>query len=315
MTAEERLEAPIHHIEPEPEREPEPGRSRSRRQRHRRRPRRSPPVEVEQPTRQFSLEEVEAATAPPKAPAEPDAPGAARGAAGRGRRPRRRRARRRGRARGDAGVPAGDARARPALVRAEASARLRLLVAKRLTWLDVFTSRPLTGNGLAVVHHADGIDDATMLAFARETKLSETTFVQTATEPGADYRNRIWTIVERAAVRRAPVARHRGRGRARARGARGALRAADGRRPAGGGRRARAQRRRARVDAPGAGGLRRRDRARAGLRGARPRRLRRAPRAAAPGRLDRAGPPDDPRARRRRPAAARGPTTRCSTRS
>jgi trans-2,3-dihydro-3-hydroxyanthranilate isomerase len=68
-------------------------------------------------------------------------------------------------------------------------------VARRLTWLDVFTSRPLTGNGLAVVHHADGIDDATMLAFARETKLSETTFVQSATEPGADYRNRIWTIV------------------------------------------------------------------------------------------------------------------------
>jgi trans-2,3-dihydro-3-hydroxyanthranilate isomerase len=68
-------------------------------------------------------------------------------------------------------------------------------VRRRLTWLDVFTSRPLTGNGLAVVHHADGISDATMLAFARETKLSETTFVQTATEPGADYRNRIWTVV------------------------------------------------------------------------------------------------------------------------
>jgi trans-2,3-dihydro-3-hydroxyanthranilate isomerase len=34
-----------------------------------------------------------------------------------------------------------------------------------------------------------------MLAFARETKLSETTFIQTATETGADYRNRIWTIV------------------------------------------------------------------------------------------------------------------------
>ena len=31
-----------------------------------------------------------------------------------------------------------------------------------------------------------------MLAFARETGLSETTFVQTATEPGADYRNRIF---------------------------------------------------------------------------------------------------------------------------
>jgi trans-2,3-dihydro-3-hydroxyanthranilate isomerase len=62
----------------------------------------------------------------------------------------------------------------------------------RLAWLDVFTSRPLTGNGLAVVHDADDVDDATMLAFARETRLSETTFVQSATDAQADYRNRIW---------------------------------------------------------------------------------------------------------------------------
>lgn len=62
-----------------------------------------------------------------------------------------------------------------------------------ITWLDVFTSIPLTGNGLAVVHDADGIDEATMLAFARETRLSETTFVQTAGDERADYRNRIWT--------------------------------------------------------------------------------------------------------------------------
>jgi trans-2,3-dihydro-3-hydroxyanthranilate isomerase len=68
-------------------------------------------------------------------------------------------------------------------------------VAHRLTWLDVFTSRPLTGNGLAVVHEADDIDEPTMLAFARETQLSETTFVQRAVEPGADYRNRIWMTV------------------------------------------------------------------------------------------------------------------------
>jgi trans-2,3-dihydro-3-hydroxyanthranilate isomerase len=33
-----------------------------------------------------------------------------------------------------------------------------------------------------------------MHTFARETRLSETTFVQAATEDGADYRNRIWTI-------------------------------------------------------------------------------------------------------------------------
>jgi trans-2,3-dihydro-3-hydroxyanthranilate isomerase len=69
-------------------------------------------------------------------------------------------------------------------------------VTRRLTWLDVFTSRPLAGNGLAVVHDADGVDDTTMLGFARETKLSETTFVQTATEDGADYRNRIWMTTQ-----------------------------------------------------------------------------------------------------------------------
>ena len=66
---------------------------------------------------------------------------------------------------------------------------------RRLTWLDVFTSRPLAGNGLAVVHDADDLGDPTMLGFARETRLPETTFVQTATEDGADYRNRIWMTV------------------------------------------------------------------------------------------------------------------------
>src|SRR3954449_2305271 len=67
-------------------------------------------------------------------------------------------------------------------------------MARALTWLDVFTDRPLTGNGLAVVHDADGVDDAAMLAFARETRLSETSFVQSATERAADYRNRIWMM-------------------------------------------------------------------------------------------------------------------------
>ena len=66
------------------------------------------------------------------------------------------------------------------------------MVDRPVTWLDVFTSKPLTGNGLAVVQDADLLDDATMIAFARETRLSETTFVQTATELGADYRNRIF---------------------------------------------------------------------------------------------------------------------------
>lgn len=69
---------------------------------------------------------------------------------------------------------------------------------RRLTVLDVFTERRLAGNALAVVHDADGLDGETMLAFARETRLAETTFVQTATGPaaeaGADYRNRIFTV-------------------------------------------------------------------------------------------------------------------------
>lgn len=64
----------------------------------------------------------------------------------------------------------------------------------RLTWLDVFTSTPFTGNGLAVIHDADDLDDATMQAIALETNQSETTFVQTADADGADYRNRIFTL-------------------------------------------------------------------------------------------------------------------------
>jgi trans-2,3-dihydro-3-hydroxyanthranilate isomerase len=46
------------------------------------------------------------------------------------------------------------------------------------------------------VHDADGVSDEVMLAFARETKLMETTFVQTASVAGAHYRNRIWTMAE-----------------------------------------------------------------------------------------------------------------------
>ena len=61
----------------------------------------------------------------------------------------------------------------------------------RFTLLDVFTSERLTGNGLAVVHDADGLDPEVMLRFARETRLSETSFVQTS-DRGADYRHRIF---------------------------------------------------------------------------------------------------------------------------
>jgi trans-2,3-dihydro-3-hydroxyanthranilate isomerase len=71
-----------------------------------------------------------------------------------------------------------------------------MAAARRLTWLDVFTSTPLAGNGLAVIHDADGLDAATMLAIARETAQSETSFLQSATVDGADYRNRIFTMAE-----------------------------------------------------------------------------------------------------------------------
>src|SRR5258708_588021 len=42
---------------------------------------------------------------------------------------------------------------------------------------DVITSTPLAGNPLAVFLDARGLDDPTMLAIARETNLSETTFI------------------------------------------------------------------------------------------------------------------------------------------
>jgi trans-2,3-dihydro-3-hydroxyanthranilate isomerase len=66
-------------------------------------------------------------------------------------------------------------------------------VRHRIAWLDVFAERPLAGNGLAVVDAADGVADDAMLALARELRLSETTFVQSA-DADADYRNRIFTM-------------------------------------------------------------------------------------------------------------------------
>jgi PhzF family phenazine biosynthesis protein len=62
--------------------------------------------------------------------------------------------------------------------------------------VDVFAPEPLTGNPVAVVHDAVGLDDAQLAAFARWTNLSETTFLLPATEPSADYRLRIFTPAE-----------------------------------------------------------------------------------------------------------------------
>lgn len=64
---------------------------------------------------------------------------------------------------------------------------------RRFHQLDVFSAVPLKGNPLAVVHAAQGLDEATMAAFARWTNLSETTFLLPPTDPAADYRLRIFT--------------------------------------------------------------------------------------------------------------------------
>lgn len=59
--------------------------------------------------------------------------------------------------------------------------------------VDVFSSTPFRGNPVAVVHDADDLTDDDMLAVARWTNLSETTFLCRPTDPAADYRVRIWT--------------------------------------------------------------------------------------------------------------------------
>lgn len=64
---------------------------------------------------------------------------------------------------------------------------------RRFAQLDVFTATPYYGNALAVVLDGDGLDEAAMRRFARGTNLSETTFLLPPTQPGADYRVRIFT--------------------------------------------------------------------------------------------------------------------------
>ncbi|HET8538997.1 MAG TPA: PhzF family phenazine biosynthesis protein [Anaeromyxobacter sp.] len=71
---------------------------------------------------------------------------------------------------------------------------------RRLAYVqvDVFTSRPLEGNALAVFTDARGLSGDEMQAIARETNLSETTFVlpDPAAPPGAPARVRIFTVGE-----------------------------------------------------------------------------------------------------------------------
>lgn len=65
--------------------------------------------------------------------------------------------------------------------------------------VDVFTSRPLEGNQLAVFPDARGLNDDEMQKLARETNLSETTFIfprDAATEQSEGHKVRIFTVNE-----------------------------------------------------------------------------------------------------------------------
>ncbi|HEX3929073.1 MAG TPA: PhzF family phenazine biosynthesis protein [Nocardioides sp.] len=64
---------------------------------------------------------------------------------------------------------------------------------RRFSQVDVFSSEPLAGNPVAVVHDADGLDAAQMQRFAQWTNLSETTFLLPPSDHAADYRLRIFT--------------------------------------------------------------------------------------------------------------------------
>jgi trans-2,3-dihydro-3-hydroxyanthranilate isomerase len=68
-----------------------------------------------------------------------------------------------------------------------------------MTQWDVFSSRPLEGNSLAVFADGRGLTDAEMQSLAREMNLSETTFIlprDPATEREKGIRVRIFTVQE-----------------------------------------------------------------------------------------------------------------------
>ncbi len=67
------------------------------------------------------------------------------------------------------------------------------MVAFAFYQVDVFSTAPLKGNPLAVVLGADALTTAQMSALANWTNLSETAFLLQPTDPGADYRVRIFT--------------------------------------------------------------------------------------------------------------------------
>ena len=66
---------------------------------------------------------------------------------------------------------------------------------RKFAQVDVFGNGAATGNPLAVVLDARGLDDAAMQSFAAWTNLSETTFLFPPTDPAADYAVRIFKAV------------------------------------------------------------------------------------------------------------------------
>lgn len=64
---------------------------------------------------------------------------------------------------------------------------------RRFIQCDVFTPSPTRGNALAVVVDGDGIPAEEMQRFAAWTNLAETTFIQQAESPDADYCLKIYT--------------------------------------------------------------------------------------------------------------------------
>jgi trans-2,3-dihydro-3-hydroxyanthranilate isomerase len=76
---------------------------------------------------------------------------------------------------------------------------------RRLYQLDVFTSRPLDGNPLAVVTDGDGLTRTQMQRIAREMNLAETVFVQRPTNNRALARLRIFTTTQELPLAGHPV--------------------------------------------------------------------------------------------------------------
>ena len=70
-----------------------------------------------------------------------------------------------------------------------------MTTAVRFYFVDVFASRPLTGNPLSLVSDADGLDEGQMRAIAREFNQSETVFLVRPSLAGATWRLRSFTPI------------------------------------------------------------------------------------------------------------------------